>query len=100
MSIQIGNYNFDGPHGSTNGLRAQSGVYVILGRNSDSTWRILDIGKSQSVKERVENHDRKPDWQRQGHQELAVAALYVPVHQRMAIERGLRTHYNPPCGDR
>lgn len=100
MAIQIRNYNFDGPHGHTSALRAQSGVYVILGRSGGNTWAIVDIGESQNVRERIGNHDRKPDWQRQGHRELAAAALYVPEWQRMLIERELRIHYNPPCGER
>lgn len=33
MAIQIGNYNFDGPHGHTSNIHNSSGVYVILGRN-------------------------------------------------------------------
>lgn len=33
MGIQIGSYNFDGPHTHTSGLHAQSGVYVILGKS-------------------------------------------------------------------
>jgi hypothetical protein len=100
MGIHIGSYNFDGPHAHASRLHAQSGVYVILGKSGGSTWSVLDIGESQSVRERVETHDRQSCWQRRGHRELAAAALYVNERQRMAIEKELRIHYNPPCGDR
>lgn len=100
MAIKIGNYNFDGPHDHTSALPPQSGVYVILGKSGGNTWTIVDIGESQSVRERIENHDRQPAWQRCGHQELAAAVLYVPERHRMLIERELRIHYDPPCGDR
>lgn len=100
MSIQIGKYNFDGPHGNTNWLHPQSGVYVIFSKSGGNSWSVVDIGESQSVRERVANHDRQPCWQRHGHRELAAAALYVDERQRMAIEKELRIHYNPPCGDK
>lgn len=100
MAIQIRNYNFDGPHIDISALRAQSGVYVILGSSGGNTWTIVDIGESQSVRDRIENHDRKPEWRQQGHRQLAAAAFYVPERQRMLIERELRTHYDPPCGER
>lgn len=63
-------------------------------------WSVLDIGESQSVRERVETHDRQPCWQRHGHRELAAAALYVNERQRMAIEKELRIRYTPPCGEK
>lgn len=100
MGIQIGSYNFDGPHANTGGLHAQSGVYVILGKSEGNNWTVVDIGESQSVRERVETHDRQPCWQRRGHRELAAAALYVNERQRMIIEKELRIRYIPPCGEK
>lgn len=100
MTIQIGRYNFDGPHTSTNALRKQSGVYAILGNNgSGDNWAVVDIGESEDVQERVANHDRAPCWKGQGHRVLAAAAYYVAERQRMQIEQELRVQYNPPCGD-
>ncbi|MDD3761190.1 MAG: hypothetical protein PHO57_10220 [Acidithiobacillus sp.] len=100
MGIQIGSYNLDGPHTNIGGLHAQSGVYVILGRSGGTNWSVVDIGESQSVRERVETHDRQPCWQRHGYQVLAVAALYVNERQRMTIEKELRIRYTPPCGEK
>lgn len=100
MAIQIGNYNFDGPHGHTSAIHARSGVYAILGKNAGTQWVVVDVGESENVRDRIDSHDRRPCWQRRGHQELAAAVLYVPEQQRMNIERELRIHYDPPCGDR
>lgn len=100
MAIQIGKYNFDGPHHQTTGIHAQSGVYVILGKSGGANWSVVDVGESQSVRERVESHDRQPCWKQRGFQELAAAVLYVPEQQRLRIESELRSHFNPPCGDR
>lgn len=98
MAIQIGKHTCDGPHVDTGGIHARSGVYVVLGKTGGTQWSVVDV--SASVRERLDNHDRKPCWQRCGHRELAAAALYVPEQQRMLIERELRVAFNPPCGDR
>lgn len=67
MSINIGSYHAEGPFGNENNLQARSGVYVILGRHSTaSTWNVVDVGKSQNIRERVSNHNRAPCWRGQG----------------------------------
>ena len=101
MSINIGNYNFEGPYTSTTSLKNQSGVYVILGRNSQNqNWNVLDVGESARVKDRVDNHDRSDCWKRQGYSTLAAAAYYCNEQQRMRVEQELRNQFNLPCGDR
>ncbi|VAX07676.1 hypothetical protein MNBD_GAMMA26-1407 [hydrothermal vent metagenome] len=101
MSIKIGNYNFEGPFTSVNQLKKQSGVYVVLGRNSSAErWNVLDVGESENVHDRVENHDRADCWKKQGYSSIAVAAYYCNEQQRMRIEKELRKQFNPPCGKR
>lgn len=99
MSIQIGNYHAEGPFGNAASLAARSGVYVILGRSSHGVqWTVVDVGESGNVCERVDCHDRSPHWKRQGHGELAVAAIYCDEKNRMLIERELRQQFSPACG--
>lgn len=99
MSIQVGNYHADGPHGNEASLQARSGVYVILGRtNQNQRWNVVDVGESADIRDRVSNHDRTPCWRDQGHTQLAVAAIYADARNRMLIEHELRTQFNPPCG--
>ncbi len=101
MAIKIGSYNFDGPHTNTSALRKQSGVYAILGNGgSGNNWTVVDIGESEDVQGRVENHDRAPCWNGQRHKVLAAAVYYAAERQRMQIEQELRAHLHPPCGDR
>jgi hypothetical protein len=100
MTIQIGRYNFEGPFPDPASLKDQSGVYAILGVNAGQQSVLVDVGESATVRSRVNQHDRTPQWTRRGHQGLHVAALYIGEPQRMVIERELRTQYNPPCGDR
>jgi len=101
MSINIDNYNYEGPFGDTSQLKNQSGVYVILGRSSNAhDWNVVDVGESATVRDRVENHDRSACWKRQGHSQLQVAAYYCNERERMQLEQQLRKQFKPPCGDR
>ena len=100
MSINVGNYTFEGPYASSSYLNGQSGVYVILGNNGGNNWNVVDVGESSQLKTRVENHDRKMCWNGQKFANLHVAAIYANENSRMAIESQLRTQFNPPCGQR
>ncbi|MCY3675313.1 MAG: hypothetical protein OXH65_07660 [Paracoccaceae bacterium] len=100
MSIKIGNYNFEGPFGSSSNLKDQSGVYAILGNNSGNNWDLVDVGESFQVKYRVENHERKMCWKQQDYANLKIAVFYTDENSRMRIEVELRYQYNPPCGQR
>jgi hypothetical protein len=69
----------------------------------DNTYYLIDIGESEMVKTRVENHDRKDCWSRNCTGTLTVSVLYISNTQqagRMKIEQELRTQYNLPCGER
>lgn len=100
MAIQLKSYPFDGPFDHTGPLSSQSGVYAILGkRPADTQYRVLDIGESHSVRNRVENHDREPYWKGQ-RLPLYVAAYYCNEATRMKVEQELRAWFNPPCGKR
>ncbi len=100
--IKILNWNAEGPYTTTDSLKEQSGVYVILGRNFDyHPWAVLDVGKSATVKTRVTYHDRQNQWSRCGFSHLAVAPIYLSDEKvRHSIESIIRTQYNPKCGDR
>lgn len=98
MTIQLKFYSFDGPFDHTGALQFKSGVYAILGkRPTDAQYRVLDIGESHSVRERVQNHDRAPCWSRQ-QLPLFVAVYYCDEPTRMKVEQDLRAHYQPACG--
>ena len=98
--IKISQYDFQGPFSSTDKLENSSGVYVILGRNGNGNWNIVDVGESEDVKTRVQNHDRKSCWKGRNYSSLSVAAYYTDTLSRMMIEREVRDNYDPPCGER
>lgn len=95
--INIGNYTFEGPYGDTTYLKNQSGVYAILCSNNGE-YHVVDLGESETIKSRVENHDRKSCWDRNCNGNLTVAVLYTP--DRQLIEQIIRKIYNFPCGER
>lgn len=102
MSINIGQYQFDGPYTDTDSLSDSSGVYAILCEVADKYY-VIDIGESATVKTRIDNHDRRICWKRNCDGTLLVAVLYTPYKQstgRKEIEQELRDTYNPPCGIR
>lgn len=102
-AIRIEGYDFEGPYTTTNELRDEAGVYVILDWRSDKRWHVIDVGESSGVKTRVENHDRKGCWTRHQQGVLGVAVYYTSgwtADQRRILEGRIRDSYNPPCGER
>ena len=101
MSITIGKYSFEGPFTDTASLKNQSGVYVVLCQSGQSNHsKVVDVGESGDVRNRVENHDRKDCWRRNCTGTLAFAVYYCDAASRIRIESELRKQYNPPCGER
>ena len=103
MSIQIGNYTFEGPIGTPESLRNNnSGVYAVLPRRlSTEQYTVIDIGESGGIRDRVVNHDRSAERARanQGNG-IYFAACYCNERDRGRIESELRTAYRPVCGVR
>ncbi|WP_143842022.1 hypothetical protein [Nostoc sp. 106C] len=100
MTIQIGNYLFEGPYWDINVLNEQSGVYTIVDCHSNGSSYVLDVGESDSVRTRVQYHNRKACWTRNCRGTLAVAVYYTSELRRMRIEQELRAQYAPVCGIR
>ncbi len=96
-------YGFDGPYSSPKELNVRPGVYAILCDNG-SRYTILDIGESENVRERIENHDRRDCWERECKGGvIKIAVYYTPIgieSMRINVEKDLRGEYNPPCGER
>lgn len=103
MSIEIAGYTFSGPYKSTSLLEDRSGVYTVLTPTDTTHYKVVDVGESAKVKTRVENHERKPCWQRNTTSDgLRYAVYYTPNLQqagRKVIEQKIRYQYRPPCGE-
>ncbi|MBI5357386.1 GIY-YIG nuclease family protein [Candidatus Saccharibacteria bacterium] len=96
----LGSHVFTGPHTSNGTLPVASGVYIIttLAQNSRNT--IIDIGESESIKDRISNHDRTAQWRQNAINGLYVWVFLANESQRMLVERAHRIAYRPVCGDR
>lgn len=103
MAIEFSGFSFEGPYTSTAYLKHQQGVYTILDKRWDGKWYVIDVGESEDVKDRVENHDRKLCWDRNRQGELGVAVLYTigwSAAQRRTLEGQIRDSFSPACGVR
>jgi len=102
MSINIGNYSFEGPFSNPSSLSNKSGVYAVLTRaTTNDKYSVVDIGESGEVRDRVSDHNRAPCWNRNKKAAgLAYTAYYCNESTRMKVEAELRGAYKPSCGDR
>lgn len=100
MTIQISNYEFNGPFENTALVHDRPGIYVILTTDELGNYSVIDVGESSEVKTRLDNHDRRTCWQRNQISKLACAVLYTTGtgNVRRQIEGSLRNIYNPICG--
>lgn len=101
MSMVIAQYVFDGPYGDTNTLKDLPGIFAIQCYKDDKYYPI-DVGESDAVKWRVENHDRKYYWNHYCHGRLKVSVYYTPglsQEQRLRIVQVIRKQYKHPCDD-
>ena len=97
MYISLGGYRFDDPVISTDQLDERSGVYVVLDAFDHS--KVLDVGYSENVRERLETHDRRDQWEL--HAEwFAYAAYWCSPRRMEEIEDKLRLELAPLSGKR
>ena len=98
MSITFSGYKFEGPFQNKSSLKNESGVYAILCPTANSRYRVTDVGESEDVRDRVENHDRESCW-KDDCNSVHYAGHYVSgADKRREIEQEIRKDYNPPCG--
>lgn len=103
MTMKISGYDFEGPYTDTAKLKNVAGVYVVLCKQANSRWHVIDVGESGDVKDRIDNHDRKDCWKRNCQGTIGVAVLYTSgwtADQRRVLERKIRDEFSPPCGKR
>jgi hypothetical protein len=92
-------YELDGPYESADGLQSRSGVYVISTKAPDGEHVIIDVGESSDVRDRVTHHDRAEEWPKYVRNGFYISAYYCDEPKRMKVERRIRKHYDPPCGE-
>lgn len=100
LTLNGTNYVAEGPYGNENDLKEKSGVYIITTKNVSGTHKVIDVGESENIKERISNHDREHCWNKNQNVGLFASAIYCNEPQRMKIESELRDIYTPVCGIR
>lgn len=101
MSFERWGYAFEGAFTDPASLEQRSGVYVIWCKTGDN-WKVLDVGESHNVQDRVMNHDREDCWERNCTGVIYYSVTYTPNLQqagRKQIEQEIRNLTNPPCGE-
>jgi len=102
MAFTRWGYSFEGAFLNCDSLKNLPGIYVIWCKSGEN-WKVLDVGESENVKERVCNHDRQDCWARNCNGTIYYSAVYFPdssAEQRRVVESEIRTTTKPPCGDR
>jgi len=81
-----------------------SAIYVILCVDDNGGWKVLDVGQTGELGDRIDDHDRKNCWDREcSNRNIWVCYHKMPTDKytkqdRLDFEEKLRNHYNPPCG--
>lgn len=93
-------YHFDGAYTDPKRLREAAGVYVIWCK-ADNQWIILDVGESDNVRERLNNHERFDCWEDNCSGTIYYSATYISDQQeRLDLEQRIRNEEDVACGER
>ena len=87
MTFSKWGYEFDGAYTNPNMLRPAPGVYVIWCQTR-SHRKILDLGESGNVVERIIYHDRTGSWKQNCSGTIRYSAAYVSTKkERLKLEK-------------
>jgi hypothetical protein len=106
VPITIGNLEFTCVRLSEADFKEVAAIYVIICVDSNGKWKVLDVGQTGSLGERIDGHDRKDCWIKNcPDQNIWVCVYPLPTarysqKERVDMEKRLRDQYNPPCGKR
>ncbi len=98
--MQIAGYQFSEPKSldGTNWKQVPA-VYVPLDRGIEK-YRVVDVGETDNLKERLTNHERRPCWEKNCRGRVFISAKVERSETiRQEIENEIRKEYNPPCGE-
>ena len=102
LTITVGGkaYDFEGPHTDVDDLNSKSGTYVVTTKKKDGEHKVIDVGESAKVKDRVETHDRADCWEEKAKNGLFYSAYYCDEATRTSLADEIRDAFDPPCGER
>ena len=79
-------------------------IYIILCVNDDGSYKVIDIGQSGKLGERINTHDRKNCWKRKcPHGNIWVCVYKMPSkiytkQDRLDLEKKWRAKHHNLCG--
>lgn len=87
------------------GIPAESGIYCVYActynSNSDtvSLRELIYVGESHNVRERIDDHERLPDWKRRLHPGETICYSFAEIGSvdRNRAEAAVIYHHKPPC---
>jgi hypothetical protein len=100
LTVHVGKdeYEFTGPLSETTELKSQSGTYVVTTKTKDGKHKVLDVGESADVEDRVSHHDRADEWPKEELDGVFYSGYYCDEKERMRIADAIRAEHRPPCG--
>jgi len=106
VPVTIGNLFFQCVRLSNADFKDIAAIYVIICVDTNGKWKILDVGQTGELEDRIDSHDRKECWKKNCPNQNIWECVYpMPGNKyteqdRLDIEKKLRDQYNPPCGKR
>ena len=85
------------PIGTT--FRDEPGNYIFAKRTSSGKWTPVYIGETQSLGDRLPNHEKLPCVKRTGGTHVHAQITSGGQQARLAEEADLLRNFSPPCND-
>jgi len=99
--MPIAQFPFEGPFPTLTKIRSESGVYAVVCEFVDKFY-LLDVGRSEDVKNEIANHERRSCWERFKKGKIRYAVLYTDLFPNLTdgqIVKNVRSTYKGiPCG--
>lgn len=100
MNFTRWDYEFDGSYSDAGMLEPKAGVYVIW-CDTGNSWDVLDVGESEDVVDRINNHDRRDCWFINCNGTIRYSATYISdPEERRDLENRIRSHEKVICGEK
>lgn len=84
---------------SLTSVAAHAGIYCILAGTSAKTSRLLYVGETNNIEERINSHDKWPDWKAEANDHRLYFTTFadrdVPIREQ--AEAAIINHLKPPC---
>jgi hypothetical protein len=106
-NLTIGNYPFVCVPLSDADFSDVAAVYVIICVGDNGSWRVLDVGQTGELGNRIDSHERRACWEKNCQGQNIWVCVYQMLSNeytetdRLDVEKQIRNAYGSiPCGKR